>query len=81
MEEKMFIESFLFLSGEKTRHGYKATIEITTSDKLAFPVELDFDEDGRSNLELLYKYEHKDRDFLEDHIYHAILKKHLLELK
>ena len=77
----MFIESFTFLSGEKTHLGYRAVIEIKASDKSLSPTEINFNEDGSPNFEFLDKYEHTDREFLEDLIYYSVFKKHLEPLK
>lgn len=77
----MRMESFCFLYGEKTPHGYKAIIEIRTSKNVIQPIELYFDENGNSNYEALDRYEHTDREFLEDLIYYAVFKKYLELLK
>ena len=77
----MYIQGFVFLSGEKTPYGYKAIIEILISDNIRIPVEIDFDEDGHSSYEALNKYEHPDREFLEDLIHYAVFNKYLLPLK
>ena len=77
----MRIQSFCFLSGEKTTHGYKAVIEIHITGKVKIPIEVYFDENGNSNYEALDQYEHTGREFLEDIIYYAVFKKHLLPLK